>query len=145
MDAPLSYPSIDTDSQLDHSPRPRGIGPLGKIAVFAFAAILAGCSFPGPSDHAYQATIEQIQDMPGDFYSPVSGHEPLTCIYLNVADSSRGGRGEVVRVLMLGVYSPGIHGRVGDKVIFNFSGNLPKIGELEFRSLSGYRIVPKGE
>jgi hypothetical protein len=74
----------------------------------------------------------------------LSGHEPLVCIYLRVDGLSNGGRGEVVQALMLDVYKPSIHGRVGDRVIFKFSGALPKDGELEFRSLSGYRVIPRG-
>lgn len=117
---------------------------LGKVAAFAFAAVVAGCSFPGPSVQSYKATVERIEDRPGDFYTPLSGHEPLVCIYLNVADPSKVGRDEVVRVLVMDVYKPGIHGRVGDRVIFNLPGDLPKNGEMEFRSLSGYRVVPRG-
>jgi hypothetical protein len=116
----------------------------GKIVVFAFAAVLAGCSFPGPAIQTYQATVGRIEDRPGSFYTPLSGHEPLVCMYLNVSDPSGGGRAMVVRILVLDVYKPGIHGKVGDKVIFSFSGDLPRSGELEFGSLSGYRVVPGG-
>jgi hypothetical protein len=141
----LSCPSIDIEYQLEHPPWLRGTRLSGKIVAFAFAAVLGGCAFPGPSVQAYQATVERIEDRPGDFYTPLSGHEPLVCIYLSVANPSNGGRGEVVQVLVLDVYKPSIHGRVGDRVIFNLSGDLPKNGELEFRSLSGYRVVPRGE
>jgi hypothetical protein len=140
----LSCPSIDTEHPLEHLPRLRGIRLPGKIAAFAFAAVLAACSFSRPSVWAYQATIERVEDRPGNFYTPLSGHEPLICIYLRVADLSNGGRGEVVQVLVLDVYKPSIHGRVGDRVVFNFSGALPKDGKLEFRSLSGYWVVPRG-
>jgi hypothetical protein len=115
----------------------------GSIAALAIAAVLAGCSFPRPDIRSYQATIDRVEERPGDFYSPERGHEPLICIYLNVADPSRDGRTETVRVLVLDVYNPMIYGRVGDRVRFSFPGNLPRDGEVEFESLSGFRVVPR--
>jgi len=115
----------------------------GKIAALAIAAVLAGCSFPRPEVQTYQATIERVEDRPGEFYSPERGHEPLICIYLNVADPLRGGQAETVRVLVLDVYNPELYGKVGDRILFSFSGSLPRDGEIGFESLSGYRIVPR--
>ncbi len=115
----------------------------GKVVALATAAVLVGCSSPGPAPQTYEATVERIEERPGDFYSPQRGHEPLICITLDVGDPSASGGAKPVRILVLDVYKPAIHGRVGDRVLFSFAGNLPADGELDFDTLPGYRIIPR--
>jgi hypothetical protein len=113
------------------------------MAALAIAAVLAGCSSPRPDIQSYQATIDRVDERLGEFYSPERGQEPLICIYLIVADPLRAGQTQTVRVLVLDVYNPMIYGKVGDRVLFSFPGSLPRDGEIEFESLSGFRVVPR--
>jgi hypothetical protein len=115
----------------------------GKIAALAIAAFLSGCSSPDRLPQAYAATVERIEELPGKFYySPEKGQDPLFRITLDVADPSGGGTRKPVRVLVLDVYKPSIHGRAGDCVLFGYPGSLPKGAEVNFENLSDYRIVP---
>jgi hypothetical protein len=137
----LSYLPIGTEHQLEHPPPLHGMRSLGLLGALAFAAAFAGCSYPSPAPQTYRATIVRIEDRPGDFYSPLSGHQPLVCITLRFSNPSEGGRTEIFRVLLLGVYKPAVHGRVGDRVLVSISGSPPKDGVLDFDGLSGYGVI----
>src|ERR1700691_5033193 len=71
VSAPLSYLPEGTEIQLEHTRRLNAMRFPGKIAALALAAFVVGCSFPRPDLQTYQATIERIEDRPGDFYSPL--------------------------------------------------------------------------
>jgi hypothetical protein len=109
------------------------------------AAALAGCLAPAPAPRTYTAVIDRVDRVPGEFYSPREGPKPLVCLYLRVAAPSKDERGELVRVYLMDLYSPELHGQRGDPVAFSYAHRLPISGELNFESLKNYRVGPKAE
>jgi hypothetical protein len=116
----------------------------GYIPALTLAAVVAGCSFPPPAMRTYHATVERIEEPAGDYYSPLRGREPATRICLSIENASGFGGAEPLRVMVLDLYKPGVHGRVGDRVLFGYAGQLPREGEVGFDSLAGYRVLPRG-
>jgi hypothetical protein len=114
----------------------------GNIAALAITAAWAGCSFPRAAPQTYEATVERIEDRPGDFFSPLSGRKPFEVITLDVSKPAAGGQAEKVRVLVLDIYKQATYGKVGDRVAFQFPGSLPEDREMDFDTLSDYRVVP---
>lgn len=115
-----------------------------KMAAFAIAAFLTACSFPSRGPRTYSATVERIDERPGKYYySPLNGQDPLFCITLDLADPSNAGKNWFVRVLVLDMYKPAIHGKVGDRVLFGYPGIPPRDGEVNFDTLADYRIAPR--
>jgi hypothetical protein len=100
-----------------------------------------GCSFERPRSCAYLARIERVDQPPGEYYSPRKGHQPLTYLYLRVRPLGRSGEETLLRVAVLGWYTPETHGGAGDAVSFDFPGRLPLAGQLNFGGLVNYRVT----
>ena len=115
-----------------------------RFFIFSAVAFFSGCAVSAPVSRVYVATIERIDQQPGDYYSLQKGHKPRMCLYLRIVPASAKAQGELLRVFLMDLYSPVIHGRQGDNVSFSCAGDLPVSGELNFESLDHYRPVPNG-
>lgn len=115
-----------------------------RLLVFTAAAVFAGCLVSASTPLVYTATIERVEQLPANYYSPWEGPKPLVCLYLRVAAPSACDRGEVIHVFLMDLYSPEIHGQHGDSVLFSYAHTLPVSRELSFEALDDYRVVRNG-
>ena len=113
---------------------------LGFI-LFAVSAVFIGCRTSALTPRTYMATIERVEEMPGDYYSPRKGQTPLVCLLLRMSATTEERRPEMIRVFLMGVYVPSLHGERGDSVSFSYSHPLPMSGEISFDSFTDYRLL----
>ena len=102
-------------------------------------AVLFACGIPARQIVTYHAVIERVTEFPGEAFSPAKGHRPLRYLYLRV--TSPGERSSELKVEVLDFYSPRVHGREGDRVVFCYPGDLPVRADVDFDSLGGYRLM----
>jgi hypothetical protein len=123
----------------------RGMKARTVIPAVALLFIVIGCAQLArrPPRNVFVGTVERVDDREGEHYSPIRGHQPLTCIHLRLARNPRALTEEHLSVLVLGLYYPEIYGQAGDSVSFGHVGNLPMSGELWFEELFDYTILPK--
>jgi hypothetical protein len=114
-------------------------------AAALMSALFPGCGLPPPVGTQYSAKIERISERgeAWDFYSPTKGHKPLYCLYLLLIDTDGRDLGYRARVLVQDLYSPKIYGQEGDTVSFVYPGRLPESRDVEFDSLTCYKVDPK--
>ena len=87
------------------------------------------------------ATIERVEEMPGDYYSPRKGQTPLVCLLLRMSATTEERRPEMIRVFLMEAYAPSLHGEAGELVSFSYSHPLPMSGEISFDSFTDYRLL----
>jgi hypothetical protein len=114
-----------------------------RFMALSTLAFLVACTISLPPVTTYTATIERVSERPGDHFSPIKGHKPLICLDLLTGGVSNEGKPDKLRLLVLDIYQPEIYGRVGDKVVFRYRGDLPSNGEIDFSALIEYRILTK--
>ena len=116
----------------------RLLGYVSFVFVPALCLLLAGCtSRPLPS-HEYFALIENIDDVPGQHYSPSKGQEPLYAFDLRITNPKD--HQTHLRLLVFGLKDTERLGTKGDKISFRIVGPFPVTGDLWLEQLAEYRV-----
>lgn len=111
------------------------------IAAAIFFAV-GGCVRPPLARVAYFGVVERVEERDGDHFCPERGHKPLNCVYLRLAKGPLAPEGEILRVLVLDLYSPALYGQAGDAIAFEKLGRLPVSDEVWFNELLDYSVRP---
>jgi len=109
------------------------------LQIAALLLLLSGCvNQPLPSTE-YSAVIENIEDVPGQHYSPAGDQEPLYAFDLRIINPRK--HESRLRLLVLGLSRAERLGITGDKVSFRITGPFPVNEELWLDQLTEYRVL----
>ena len=111
-----------------------------RLILSLLFLFFAGCSHAVTPGILYSAVIENVEDLPGQHYSPAKGQAPMSCIHLRLIGPMDGTNHSRLRVLVLGLYRPDLYGQTGDQISFRLTGRLPLSGKLWIEQLDGYRV-----
>lgn len=111
------------------------------LAVVAVSAVLSACAHSHARQTACVGIITKIEDLPGDHYSPVKGHQPLYGVSVRLIRVGDQNPNDQIRILVLESYNPSQFGNEGDILHFICPKTSLQRGEVWFEELKEYRIA----
>jgi len=124
---------------------------MNRPSVFTLLVTLlfSGCADRAKLHGPYVGTVLSVdQPLMSTYYPVATGERPLNYIYVRVRRESKEAlrQPSVVKIVLLDLYSPQLHGRDGDDVSFSSPLALPLSGELNFDTLVAYKVSsPKAQ
>jgi len=98
-------------------------------------AVLAACAHHPDTRATYTGTIEKIEIVAGDHYSPVHGKIFPTRVQVRTATH------ESISIFIVDIYSPSTHGRIGDSVTFTATRTLLSQDSFQWDQLTSYTLT----
>ena len=108
---------------------------------FAPLALLTGCSSQPLTLEGLRGEIVRIDQPPGEYYSVSDRRQPFTIITVRLRAGPAKGSFRIIKISVFDIYSPAIHGAVGDHVKFSWARRSPLDDDVPFPTLRAYHVL----
>ena len=110
------------------------------LSGIAVVFVLSACAHAGARQEVCVGIITNIEELPGEHYSPAKGHQPLSGVSVRLIRVGHKNSTDQIRILVLELYNPSRFGNEGDTVHFICPKKSLQTGEVWFEELKGYKI-----
>lgn len=111
----------------------------------AIVSIAGGCANGNAPPQRWTGTVVRVENPPGQHFSPAHSRDTLTGVYVRLSRFGHPTEVGTVKILVQEIYSPSIHGRIGDAVRFVCSRFILERGDVWLAELREFTIVRRSK